>query len=857
MDDKRILVGRLLGHFALFSVLAVPLDFGALLARVELLRGHAHRPTARLPAPRCSRHLCGGSVPTVSCLQDQAPPAMCPSRCPQPAHSRLLWPQTCWGFENETECRGVLDYPVPMASPRLSPAACESATRQQGEQSSPSVEERNHSQVWSCLEVRTRFMADCSARRWQGASVAELLMQDEGSWPNTFVRFAPPLGLAFLSCRGHGLTCVDNADQVFDIPATDSEPPAQIAASLRATSELSESTRRLPRSPRRMPAVEPPDPAAGYRDPSEDVEAGRENDEGIADFSDESDVSDLSDDEVGDAGAGQAAGSPRYLRCHACLISSPYEGGQDDGVPLQCTRCSSDFVEILSSQQLRQERQEAERQRQEEARGMMPQRSLAVREDARSLRRELQSQDLRRELQFQLLRELSRSSPLGFSDAGAQQPRRGNGGRLLGRLVSNRVSAASGTRGDVAAAGARTGGPETHPNIICDGCQMHPIVGVRWKCTTCADFDLCDSCHTAFASNGNTSLHIAGHSFRRQAPVAATGEDLLVQLLARVMQSSNQNNTRPASVQAMAALKHECFVPDATRVADATCVICQDDYTAGQDILYMPCGHEFHSACVEPWLRRVNSCPTCRYELEPAALGSGSQQLQESGAADSPDRASQIAAGMLESLLDISVLSAPAARSDNGRGAAYPLTSPAMLLAPGPSSGRAGGRQGPYLAMRRTDGAAGTARRAAGSDSRRAMSDRLSGAQTFDQLEAQIETLIRLERGSPGRRPDAAGVPRARTLANLGAAISSGTPTLSEVSTAGSRVGISSAGGAGAMAADGAGTNTGGRAMGAGIARVAGSVSRALSQSASSARCVLCMYAGSQGSRSPVCEFYP
>ena len=644
--------------------------------------------------------------------------------------------------------------------------------------------------------------------------------------------------------------------QVFDIQATDSEPPAQIAAILRATSELSESTRRLPHSPRRVPAVEPPDPAAGYRDSSGDVEAGWENDEGIADFSDESDVSDLSDDEVGDAGAGQAAGSPRYLRCHACLSSSPYQDAhRHGGVPLQCTRCSSDFVEILSSQQLRQERQESERRRQEEARGMMPQRPLAVREDARSLRRELQSQDLRRELQFQLLRELSLSSPLGYSDAGAQQPRRGNGGRLLGRLVSNRVSAASGTRGDVAAAGARTGGPEAHLNIICDGCQMHPIVGVRWKCTTCADFDLCDSCHTAFASNGNTSLHIAGHSFRRQAPVAATGEDLLVQLLARVMQSSNQNNTRPASVQAMAALKHECFVPDATRVADATCVICQDDYTAGQDILYMPCGHEFHSACVEPWLRRVNSCPTCRHELEPAALGSGSQ-LQESGVADSPDRASQIAAGILESLLDISFLSAPAARSDNGRGAAYPLTSPAMLLAPNPSSGRAGGRQGPYLAMRRTDGAAGTASRAAGSGSRRAMSDRLSGAQTFDQLEAQIETLIRLERDSLGRRSDAVGVSRARTLANLGAAISSGTPTLSEVGTAGSRVGMSSAGGAGAMAADGAGTNTGGRAMGAGIARVAGSVSRVLSQSASSARCVLYIYAGSQGSRRPVCEFY-
>ena len=91
-----------------------------------------------------------------------------------------------------------------MASPRLSPAACESATRQQGEQSSPSVEERNHSQVWSCLEVRTRFMADCSARRWQGASVAELLMQDEGS-PYQIPSFVLPRPLALRFCHAEGM----------------------------------------------------------------------------------------------------------------------------------------------------------------------------------------------------------------------------------------------------------------------------------------------------------------------------------------------------------------------------------------------------------------------------------------------------------------------------------------------------------------------------------------------------------------------------------------------------------------------------------------------------------------------------
>ncbi|KAJ2101100.1 hypothetical protein GGI16_003541 [Coemansia sp. S142-1] len=47
----------------------------------------------------------------------------------------------------------------------------------------------------------------------------------------------------------------------------------------------------------------------------------------------------------------------------------------------------------------------------------------------------------------------------------------------------------------------------------------------------------------------------------------------------------------------------------------ATCIVCIDDFVLGSKMRILPCGHNYHIECIDPWLTTKSSlCPLCKYD---------------------------------------------------------------------------------------------------------------------------------------------------------------------------------------------------------------------------------------------------
>jgi hypothetical protein len=77
--------------------------------------------------------------------------------------------------------------------------------------------------------------------------------------------------------------------------------------------------------------------------------------------------------------------------------------------------------------------------------------------------------------------------------------------------------------------------------------------------------------------------------------------------------SNKRRKIDEAGTENAASGQHECAAKEC-----AECTICQDHLHPTEAALHceLPCRHTFHSSCIIPWLKKKQTCPTCRENVQ-------------------------------------------------------------------------------------------------------------------------------------------------------------------------------------------------------------------------------------------------
>ncbi|KAJ3682715.1 hypothetical protein LUZ60_012942 [Juncus effusus] len=50
---------------------------------------------------------------------------------------------------------------------------------------------------------------------------------------------------------------------------------------------------------------------------------------------------------------------------------------------------------------------------------------------------------------------------------------------------------------------------------------------------------------------------------------------------------------------------------------ELTCSVCLEQVNVGELLRTLPCLHQFHVGCIDPWLRQQGTCPVCKHRVVP------------------------------------------------------------------------------------------------------------------------------------------------------------------------------------------------------------------------------------------------
>ncbi|KAF5954231.1 hypothetical protein HYC85_007087 [Camellia sinensis] len=94
------------------------------------------------------------------------------------------------------------------------------------------------------------------------------------------------------------------------------------------------------------------------------------------------------------------------------------------------------------------------------------------------------------------------------------------------------------------------------------------------------------------------------------------------------LQSEGSSLQQASSSSALPETNQDSNKADANKKTsedELTCTICLEQVNRGELVRSLPCLHQFHANCIDPWLRQQGTCPVCKL-----SVGSGWSESRES-----------------------------------------------------------------------------------------------------------------------------------------------------------------------------------------------------------------------------------
>ncbi|GMJ06414.1 hypothetical protein HRI_004310600 [Hibiscus trionum] len=125
--------------------------------------------------------------------------------------------------------------------------------------------------------------------------------------------------------------------------------------------------------------------------------------------------------------------------------------------------------------------------------------------------------------------------------------------------------------------------------------------------------------HARYANSLPANLERQVIYLRVEVLVEVSSDGEFHELINELLTSSV--NFKPASKSSIEALEKVEFrdVEDDLRRKSGSglseCTVCLDEFSDGDEVTSMPCGHVYHYNCIVEWLKSSHLCPLCRYQM--------------------------------------------------------------------------------------------------------------------------------------------------------------------------------------------------------------------------------------------------